>query len=164
MKGLKFIPARKKNLRRLNEIVNDKDVSKYLTLAPPVTMKSTIEWYRSTKRAKNFWWAAMYKGEIVGSVGLRRKGTPPKMGHIVEMGVAIAKTHWGKGLGRAAILYAKRQAKKLGFKRLELYVVKDNRGALKSYLGCGFKKEGVMKNYMKIGRKYCDAVMMSVWL
>lgn len=111
MKDLKFVPTRKKNLRRLNEIVNDRQVSKYLTLVPPVTMKSTIAWHKNVRKMKDLIWDLIYKGEVVGNICLLRKNASPKMKHIAEMGIAIARPHWGKGFGKAAISHAKKRAK-----------------------------------------------------
>lgn len=39
---IKFVAVQRRHLKRLNEIVNDPSVSKYLTLTPPVSMRSTV--------------------------------------------------------------------------------------------------------------------------
>lgn len=111
--NLKFVRAGEKHLKRLNEIVNDPRVSRFLTVSPPVSMKSTVKWFNRNKEMKNLWWAAIVDGEIVGSISLMRKGITPR---------------------------------------------------IRLYQSRGFKREGVMKKFMKIGRKYHDAVMMSAWL
>jgi hypothetical protein len=70
---LKFVRVGRRHLRRLNEIVNDREVCRFLTLVPPVSMKSTLEWYKHTRKMKNCWWAMIYDGMIIGSVNLMRK-------------------------------------------------------------------------------------------
>lgn len=162
--NLRFVIVNKKHLKCLNEIINDRDVCKFLTPTFPVSMRSTREWYTHNKKMKNYWWAIIYEDKIVGSVNLMRKGNSEKLKHVVEIGLSIDKEHWKMGFGKEAIDYAKKQAKQKNFKRLEIWAVKDNERALRLYRRCGFEEEGIMRRFMKIGRKYCDAVIMSMWL
>lgn len=55
MKNLKFIPVRRAHLKRLNEIVNDEKVARFLTLTPPVSMKSTENLYAFVRKAHHPW-------------------------------------------------------------------------------------------------------------
>lgn len=161
---LRFVPVNRKHLKRLNQIVNDREVNRFLSPVPPIPMKSTQEWYRHNRKRNNCWWAIVSEGEVVGSVNLMRKATSGRMTHVVELGLAIDRPYWNMGFGKKAIAYAKKQARQKGFKRFELWAVKDNKRAIRLYRRCGFQQEGVMKGLMKIGRNYCDAVMMAMWL
>lgn len=164
---IKFVPVRKEHLRRLNEIINNPAVAKYLSMTPPSPMKGTIEWYNFQKKSGNWWWAIKSDDKIAGSINLMRRGnayTRQKLGHVIELGISIDKNFWNMGLGKNAVLFAKKEAKKKGFKRLELFVIKANKRAVSLYKKCGFKEEGTMKKFYKIGNKYHDAIMMSQWL
>lgn len=161
---IKFVTVQRKHLKRLNEIVNDEDVARYLTMTPPVSLKSTIEWYNVSRAKKNFWWAIVHKGKIAGSVEVMREGSGTregKLGHATGLGIAIDKPYWNLGLGKIAVKYAMKKAREHGFKRLDLWVVRENIWARRLYKKCGFKEEGALKKYFRLNGKYHDAIMMA---
>lgn len=165
--NIKFVKVGERHLKRLNQIVNNPETARFLSMTPPCSMKATIEWYNIQKRNKNPWWAIVCDDEIAGSFNLMHKGSghaKKKLGHVVEFGISIDRPYWNLGLGKEAILYAKKEAKKRGFKRLELHVIKTNRRALGLYKKCGFKTEGTMKKFYRLGNRYHDAIMMSLWI
>lgn len=163
---LKFERVKAKHLKRLNEIVNDPDVARYLTVPTPCPMRSTVAWYRHNREMKNFWWAIRCDGQIVGSVNLLRRGREghPKLGHVVSVGLAIDRPWWGRGIGRRTLAFARRMARAEGFRRFEIDVIADNRRAVRLYRRFGFVAEGRRRRYIRIGRRYHDDILLSMWL
>lgn len=159
-----FRPVAKRDFDRLNEIVNDPDVSHYLDVNCPAPMKSTGEFFEHCKRENGFWYCIIVDGEIAGSFSLMpfQKGT--KRGHVARFGIAIAKEYWGRDLGDAAIDYAISMAEDVGIKRLELMVAEENLRARELYEDNGFLKEGVAQKAYKIGKRYQNGIMMGLWL
>ncbi len=159
-----FRPVARRDLERLNEIVNDPDVSHYLDVNCPVPMLSTGDFFDHCKGEGGFWYAILVDGEIAGSFSLMpfRKGT--KRGHVARFGIAIAKEYWGRDLGDAAIDYAISLAEDMGIKRLEVLVAEENVRARDLYEDNGFLKEGVAQRAYKIGKRYQNGVSMALWL
>jgi putative acetyltransferase len=149
------------DLERLNEIVNDPEVAHYLALIPPVSMKSTYEFYDRIKKNRWGWYCIIADGKVVGAVGLMVKAEKNKQSHVAEVGIDIAKEYWGKGIGLKAFRHITREARERGIRRLELQVVRENRRARRLYEKAGFKREGVKKRAFKINGRYHDTVMMA---
>lgn len=160
---VRFRRVQEKDLRRLNEIVNDPQVARYLSVAPPVSMKSTREHYRKTKKNRNGWYSILVDNEIAGSTSLDFKPRS-KQAHVAIFGIALAREYWGVDLGDLAIEFIKKEARKKGVKKLDLGVVVGNKRAVKLYKKHGFKREGIKKKDFKLGGKYHDMMIMGCWL
>ena len=159
-----FRKVREKDLKRLNEIVNDEEVIRYLSLKTPVSMKSTIDIYRKYRKAGEFWYSIIVDGELAGSFTLAPGGKTTKKSHVGVFGIALAKDYWGRDIGDKSIKFMLSEARKLKLKRIELIVARGNKRARKLYESNGFKKEGVMKMAVKINGKYHDDIMMARFL
>ena len=73
------------------------------------------------------------------------------------------RTFRGKGLGQQII----KELLKIGFMdlklhRIDLGVFEFNTNAIKSYEKSGFKKEGLLRDYRKVGDKYWSLINMSI--
>lgn len=87
--------------------------------------------------------------------------------HIMYLGgVAIHPEHKGKGYAREMILDAIDLIKSLDFTRIELTVATSNQKAINLYEKCGFKTEGILKNYtfLKSENRYIDEQVMALLL
>ena len=87
--------------------------------------------------------------------------------HIMYLGgVAIHPEHKGKGYAKEMILDAIDLIKSLDFTRIELTVATSNDKAIKLYERCGFKTEGILKNYtfLKSENRYIDEQVMALLL
>ena len=81
-----------------------------------------------------------------------------------QVGIVIGiKVHWGKGYGTDAMRAVLRFAfDKMNLHRVWLNVYGFNQRGIKSYEKCGFKREGVLREYRFIDGKYHDAILMAV--
>ena len=86
--------------------------------------------------------AAVVDGKIAGTAGIEPKGSCFKLRHRAEFGVAILKSYWGLGIGKALTAACIECAKKAGYTQLELDVVADNASAAALYKSLGFEEFG----------------------
>ena len=149
------------DLARLNEIVNDEEVARYLCISPPVSMKSTRDVLARHKREGSLWYAITADGKVAGAFSLTPKCRYAKTAHVAVFGIDLGREYWGKGLGGKAIDYAVKKARRMRLKRIELEVAKENIRARRLFSKKGFRREGVKAGYMRIGRKYHDSIMMA---
>ena len=95
------------------------------------------------------------EGHVIGGVGLRvgrRRGG-------AELGYALAKQHWGKGL----TLEAARAVIGWGFERYNVHKViahaaLDNRQSWRVMEKLGMTREGLKRSHSKIGGEFVDYV------
>jgi len=146
-------------LVRLNEIVNDGEVARYLQVVPHVSMKSTRDFFLKCRKEKTLWYAVVVDGVVAGSVNLRRKPMK-KSAHVADIGVAFAKEYWGMGLGGKAMDFLVKRARKMRLKRVELSVDAKNKRAIRLYRSRGFVVEGRLRKAVKSGGRYSDVLVM----
>jgi RimJ/RimL family protein N-acetyltransferase len=155
-----FRRVAEKDLKRLNEIVNDREVAKFITLTPPVPLKETRRFFNRCRKEKIRWYAILADDVVAGSVSLHpQKGL--KQAHVASFGISLAKEFWGRGIGGRALAFITEKARTLSIKRLELQVVADNARALKLYESNGFQKEGIRRKSFKLGKKYHNNIIMA---
>ena len=155
-----FRKVTEKDLKRMREIVNDEDVSLFLGVIPPVSMKSTQGFYED----RNQWNAVVVEGEICGSINILPKRRKSKQSHVASFGISLAKEYWGLGVGDKSMKYMLKKTGEMKSKRIELEVVAENKRARRLYTKHGFRNEGTKKKSFKIKGRYHDTVMMAKWL
>lgn len=152
--------AREPDLGRLNEVINDPEVARYLTVRPPASMKSTREHYRKLMKAGNLWYVMAVDGVIAGSFSMTFPDRA-QVRHTMGLGLSLAKEYWGRGLGGRAIDYALAEARRRGLKRVELCVFPGNVRAMRLYRSRGFQREGVKRKAYRIKGRYYDEILMA---
>lgn len=85
---------------------------------------------------------AVVDGRIVGTAGIDSLGQQEKIRHRAEFGVAVEKTFWNLGIGRALTLACIDSARSAGYAQLELSVVSENQSAILLYKKLGFALYG----------------------
>lgn len=85
---------------------------------------------------------AFIDGKAVGTAGIGKIGTKPKMSHRAEFGVCVLKDFWELGIGRALTDACIECAKTAGYAQLELDAVADNEKAIALYKSVGFVEYG----------------------
>jgi RimJ/RimL family protein N-acetyltransferase len=159
-----FRPVRVRDLKRLNEIVNEPDVSPYLNGVLPISMKSTLRFFKHCKDSEVLWYCIVVDGVIVGSTSLHPERKDSKNAHVASFGIAISREYWGRGVGGRAVRFILRMAKELGLKKVILNVVTDNRRARALYERHGFVKEGLQRKQTKLKGRYHDNILMGRFL
>jgi putative acetyltransferase len=81
--------------------------------------------------------------------------------HSGGLGMAVAASHRGKGIGRALITRAIEHASNRGISRIELTVHSDNTVAQNLYSSVGFVREGTHRNAWLIDGQYFNVHFMA---
>ncbi|SEP95681.1 L-amino acid N-acyltransferase YncA [Streptococcus equinus] len=102
-------------------------------------------------------------GQIVGSCNCRsfRK---KRLSHRAEIGIAVKKAYWNKGIGRKLLTRLINLSRQSGLKILSLEVRTDNKGAIHLYESIGFRRIGTFEGFMEIDGKSIDFDIMELFL
>lgn len=104
------------------------------------------------------------KGELVCSANLCAEQTE-RLAHNCELGITVQKKLWG--LGAASILmwelidFAKNQST---LRAIHLGVYADNEPAIHLYRKFGFQTVGRFQDYFLVDGRYCDELLMDLYL
>jgi RimJ/RimL family protein N-acetyltransferase len=102
-------------------------------------------------------------GQIVAFASIRRTARP-RIAHVGEFGLAVARAHWGQGIGKILCQVVIAQARRLGISRVELRVRADNLRAQRLYQSVGFTVDGRAVRGFQVGGVYFDELLMSLLL
>lgn len=95
---------------------------------------------------------AKIDGKIVGDASLSR--LPRRMNHRGELGIAVIKQYWNKGIGSQLLKRILSWAKEKKFEVIELQVRSDNLVAIHLYEKYGFQRIGSHPAFFKINNEY----------
>mgnify|MGYP003564865090 CR=1 FL=1 len=117
----------------------------------------------SDEKGKSISFGIYLKGDstLIGSIAI--SSIDSRNGH-AELGMAIGdKQQWGKGYGsdavRVVLGYCFRE---LGLNKVYLDVWEENERAVRCYLKCGFKKDGVLREHVKKDGEHHNKLMLSI--
>jgi len=99
--------------------------------------------------------------KYIGSIGLHNINW---LCRHAELGMVIGdKDYWGRGYGTDAVRVLLRLAfDKVGLHRIHLHVFDFNQRAISCYEKCGFRREGVLREYFFKNGRYRDTLVMSI--
>jgi RimJ/RimL family protein N-acetyltransferase len=103
-------------------------------------------------------------GEIVSLCQIVSRRNRPRVRHLGEFGVTVAKSHWSVGVGRAMCLAMLDVARRVGVTKVNLKVREDNVNAIRLYESLGFQREGVATRALKVGDRYFADLLMGMCL
>ncbi|WP_312096032.1 GNAT family N-acetyltransferase [Niallia sp.] len=97
---------------------------------------------------KGFCYIAEEKDQVIGVYVL----LPTKEESIELVNLAVAEIYQGKGLGKKLVMHAVEEARKLGYKEMDVGTGNSSIGQLALYQKCGFRithieKDFFLKNY-----------------
>jgi RimJ/RimL family protein N-acetyltransferase len=96
------------------------------------------------------------RGQIVGTANLTRFGRP-EVDHAIGLGLNVANSARGKGIGRSLLSHALQWATlSPQVERVELEVFANNAPAIHLYESFGFLREGVKRRAVKKRERYID--------
>lgn len=101
-------------------------------------------------------------GRIVGDASLNR--LPRRMRHRGEVGLAVVRSHWNRGVGGRLLSAVIDFARENDFEMLDLQVRCDNQAAIHLYEKCGFRKLYTYDGYFKINGENVDFDFMRLKL
>jgi RimJ/RimL family protein N-acetyltransferase len=116
---------------------------------------------RSIRRSPH---AAVFVAEapegIVGRLSVARDPHPASA-HVADLGLMVARSHRGRGIGRALLEQAAEWARQVGVSKLELHVFPYNEPAIALYESFGFEREGYRRGHYRRAGELVDAVLMA---
>lgn len=126
--------------------------------AAPKTLKEKQDFLRKIKAAQKtgsqYDFAILFNNKLVGGIGIKINQQFP---YICEIGYFIDRNCWNKGIATKAVqLLEAFIDKNLDIVRIEITPAKKNIGSCTVAVNSGYKKEGLMKKYLKIGEVYHD--------
>jgi RimJ/RimL family protein N-acetyltransferase len=146
---------------------HDEEVTKFISAA--VFPASSLEEEQFIENAasgkdplnKEFVIETLSDRKYIGAIGLHNISW---LSRNAKLGIVIGdKEYWGRGYGTDAVEVLLRLAfEKMGLHRVELIVFTFNERAIACYEKCGFRREGILRDYVfKLGA-FQDALMMSI--
>ncbi|MHA1804921.1 MAG: GNAT family N-acetyltransferase [Promethearchaeota archaeon] len=150
-----------------NEVVEE---GIYLPIFIPVlTDHEKRSWYDHVKKEHETCVVAEYPGlkkphDIIGQCEISNSEWDAAS-HVGILGIIVRKEFRNKGVGRALIDFAIREAKRINNKKkIILSCFSSNKRALHLYKKMGFKKVGVRKKQFYLNTSYHDEVLMELWI
>lgn len=158
---------RRDDLPWIRQWVNDPEVVSYLSdiFLYPHAMESTELYLESMLEGRSdsrgFVIADLTTEAYIGQVNLDSIDWKNRVGKI---GIVIGSTdHMGLGLGTEAMkLLVDFAFLEMNLNRLELEVYDFNERAIRSYLKCGFKEEGRLRERLYKHGRYLDVIQMGI--
>jgi ribosomal protein S18 acetylase RimI-like enzyme len=111
-------------------------------------------------RSGNPHFVALDGERVVGWCDVTRR-TRETLRHSGTLGMGVAASHRGIGIGRALLRATVEAAFTRGLTRVELVVREDNAAAIGLYLAHGFETEGRLRRYLVLDGQAYDALQMA---
>lgn len=122
------------------EYASDPEVSKYLPWDPHASLAESefviSNYFVYDNTNPNF--GIFYEGKMVGTCG----ASNPHDGTVIEVGYALSKKLWGKGIATKCLKAYINWAKQHGFNKFIARVLDENIASVKVIEKCGFRKNG----------------------
>ncbi|MFW9881631.1 MAG: GNAT family N-acetyltransferase [Candidatus Thorarchaeota archaeon] len=146
--------------------LNNEDLINYLSLGPLNTLEESKKLVRGYIRSWEHYTQYNYIIELkepcvskVGSVSLWNINWRHNR---AEVGIWINKSNWNKGYGRKSINLIQIIAfNHLKLNRLEAHIAIENKNSINLFEKCGFKKEGILKQYLNFHGNFHDALVLA---
>jgi len=155
----------KEDIEAAKNYINDPEIKHYLHpgVPFPVTLSDETKFIEGISAFKDNYSFAIdtLEGHYIGGCGLNKVDWKNR---VAEVGIFIGdKDYWGKGYGSDAMkVLIDFIFNEMNLNRIMLNVYGFNERAIKSYIKCGFVKEGVLRQALFKGGQYHDEIIMSI--
>ena len=148
----------------LKRVGGDSDNNSFGAEGLSVSVEEESKYIQSMADSKNsIHLVAKEDGKIIGDCSI--SGLSRRFSHRGELGIAVVKEYWNKGVGSALLRRALCSAKnELGLEVVSLEVRSDNEAAIHLYKKFGFQYMGRYEKYFKIADGYFSADYMNLYL
>lgn len=141
----------------------DPQITDYLSLGPLKSLdhaKRLVKSYvKSWELYQQFNYIVNYDSNKAGSISLWNVSWLHRR---AEVGIWILPKYWDHGFGKKSIELIKIIAyQHLHLNRLESHIAIENLRSIQMFKSCGFKEEGVLKEYLNFGGEFQDAMILS---
>jgi len=129
----------------------------FLRAPPPARIRRFV---LDNQRLGAVHFVALDDGQVVGWCDVTPKAHAT-LRHSGTLGMGIAATHRGRGIGAALLGATTAGAFARGLERIELIVRADNAAAIGLYRRAGFAQEGLLRRYLIVDGVAFDALQMA---
>ncbi|GGJ80421.1 phosphinothricin acetyltransferase [Anoxybacillus voinovskiensis] len=134
--------ATRADLPAIVEIYNETIPTRMVTAdLEPVSVESREKWFFEHSEERPLW-VVEQNGKVCAWLSFRSFYGRPAYRHTVEIGIYIAQTQRGKGLGKLLLQKAIDECPKLGIKTLLGFIFAHNEPSLRLFSRFGFEKWG----------------------
>ena len=141
------------------DLASQNDLDKFIRSLSPQTLHN-FDHFNFDGRYNTFF---IYDKDDVIAYGFLRQATHQFKKHLCVLGMVVADSHQGKGvgtfLGQKMIEWARKK-----YSKIALGVYSDNIGALRFYKRLGFDVEGILRKEELRKDNYRDIVTMAMYL
>ncbi len=133
-----------------------------LFLRRDITQPEAVDdWIAEIERGEILTILALADGEVIGYATIHRN-TLRWAAHVAELRVTVAEAWRGKGLGRLLTQEAFANALGLGIEKMLAQMTLDQKGAIATFEGLGFRPEALLRDQVKDreGKKH-DLLVLS---
>ncbi len=146
--------------------LNNKELTSYLSLGPLNTVehakrliKSYLKYWDNYVQFNYIIELREVNDERIGSVSLWNINWKHQR---AQVGIWLIPSFWNKGLGEETLIMIKNVGfHHLKINRLEAYIAVDNKRSISLFKKCGFKEEGILKQYLNFYGTFFDALILS---
>jgi ribosomal-protein-alanine N-acetyltransferase len=141
------------------EILNHPEF--YFFPAKPKSIREEKDFLRKAKKqmdeGTHYPFAITAHGKHIGGGGFIIDQTRP---YVCQLGFFVARNYWGKGVATQVVKMLEEYIREnLDIVRITICMAKENLASQRVAIKAGYKKEGLMKKYVKIGERYHDAYL-----
>jgi len=148
----------------LNPLFNDPDVLAGLSSVTfPQPLEGITAWYERSRAADDMATFVIERLEADGPIGVCGLESIEGRTRTAELGIWIAKPHWGRGYGTDAVHTLSRFGIRfMNLRRVTLHVLATNAKAIRAYEKAGFTREGALRDAQFIDGRPVDLVVMGL--
>jgi RimJ/RimL family protein N-acetyltransferase len=150
------------DLERLNELIWQPGVTRYLHVTWPESIEETRAWWQSSRSAADQRTFAIetLAGEVIGSCGLREIDSGSRT---ADLGLFIGEPYWNLGYGTDVVrLVCRFGFREMNLQRVTLSVFENNPRGVRAYEKVGFKEEGRLRRDHFVDGAYLDTILMGL--
>lgn len=159
--GVKIVPIERKHVAGFREVLDgvarERRWLAFLEAPSPDRVRSFV---LNGLRNGMTQFVAVDQGRVVGWCDVNPK-THETLRHSGVLGMGVAASHRGQGVGSALLRTTLEAASARGITRVELVVRTDNAAAIALYEKYGFEFEGRLRDYMIVDGRAYDALQMA---
>lgn len=162
---LLLVPIDETHSSTLHRFWSDEAVTRYMNIEPFETVEQTTEMIAFLVKRMAEGSASRYSillkdsQVVIGTCGLNYLDYENSR---TEVAYDLGSAYWGKGYGfELMTAFVEWVFQSQDFHRVEAKIDPDNLPSIKLIERLGFQKEGLLRDYEKIGQNYCDVLMYS---
>jgi UDP-4-amino-4,6-dideoxy-N-acetyl-beta-L-altrosamine N-acetyltransferase len=142
----------------------DPEITRYFSPRPSFSEELQKQWFENLLNDKTklkFMIIPKNKRDAIGMVGLQNIN---RVHERAEIGISIGDNKWlGKGLGTDAV----KTLLSFSFEELKLHQIRaevftENTNAIRLFIRCGFKSDGILRHYWKKEGVFRDVQLLSL--